>query len=100
LRCDNRQLRETIRRSQLQLIATHSTFEHEQDPHQLETMVAEHIVILSALRTGRRAEAMTTLEAHLRRSLEPNIELLRKLAPLPAGRRPPYLVPVALSSSS
>jgi len=37
---------------------------------------------------------MAALEAHLRRSLQPNIELLRKLAPLPKGRRPPYLVPV------
>jgi DNA-binding GntR family transcriptional regulator len=100
LRCENRQLRETIRRSQLPIIATHSTFEHEQDPHEIETMVAEHVAILSALNAGRRADAMAALEAHLRRSLQPNIELLRKLAPLPQGRRPPYLVPVALPSSS
>ena len=48
-----------------------------------------------AIRDGRRAAAMAALEAHLRRSLEPNIELLRKLGPLGDGRRPPYLVPVA-----
>jgi DNA-binding GntR family transcriptional regulator len=94
LRCENRQLRETIRRSQLPIIATHSTFEREQDPHEIETMVGEHIAILGAIRDGKRAAAMATLEAHLRRSLEPNIELLRKLRPLPDGRRPPYLVPV------
>ena len=94
-RCGNRQLRETIRRSQLPLIATHSTFEHDQDPREIETMVAEHIAILSALAANRHAEAMATLDAHLRRSLNPNIELLRKLAPLPKSRRPPYLVPVA-----
>jgi DNA-binding GntR family transcriptional regulator len=95
LRCENRQLRETIRRSQLPIIATHSTFEHEQDPHEIETMVAEHVVILSALRDGRRAEAMAALEAHLRRSLQPNIDLLRKIAALPEDSRPPYLVLVA-----
>jgi DNA-binding GntR family transcriptional regulator len=94
LRCDNRQLRETIRRSQLPIIATHSTFEHEQDPREIDTMVAEHIAILAALAAGRREEAMAALAAHLRRSLAPNIELLRKLAPLPKERRPPYLVPV------
>ncbi len=94
LRCENRQLRETIRRSQLPIIATHSTFEHEQDPHEIETMVAEHIAILTALRAGRRADAMAALEAHLRRSLQPNIELLRRLGPLPEDHRPPYLVPV------
>ena len=94
LKCHNRQLRETIRRSQLPIIATHSTFEREQDPHEIETMVGEHIAILGAIRDGRRATAMAALEAHLRRSLEPNIELLRKLGPLGDGRRPPYLVPV------
>ena len=96
LRCDNRQLRETIRRSQLPIIATHSTFEHGPDSHSIEAMLAEHIAILSALVAGRPAEAMTALEAHLRRSLPPIIELLRKLGPLPEDRRPPYLVPVAL----
>jgi len=94
LRCDNRQLRETIRRSQLPIIATHSTFEREQTPDEIETMVAEHIAILTALRAGRREAAMTALEAHLRRSLQPNIDLLRKLGPLPEERRPPYLAAV------
>jgi DNA-binding GntR family transcriptional regulator len=57
-------------------------------------MIAEHIAILSALAAGRPAEAMAALEAHLRRSLQPIIELLRKLGPLPEDRRPPYLVAV------
>jgi DNA-binding GntR family transcriptional regulator len=94
LRCDNRQLRETIRRSQLPIIATHSTFEHGPDSQAIEDMLAEHIVVLAALAAGRPAEAMTALEAHLRRSLPPIIELLRKLAPLSDDQRPPYLVPV------
>ena len=95
LRCRNRQLSETIRRSQLPIIATHSTFEREQDPQEIETMVGEHVAIFRAIRSGRRAAAMAALEAHLRRSLQPNIELLRKLGPLPPVRRPPYLMAVA-----
>lgn len=95
LRCHNRQLRETIRRSQLPIIATHSTFERQQDPHEIETMVSEHLTILSHLRVGKGREAMAVLESHLRRSLEPNIELLRALAPLPKEKLPPYLVPAS-----
>jgi DNA-binding GntR family transcriptional regulator len=93
LRCHNRQLRETIRRSQLPIIATHSTFERQQDPHEIETMVSEHLTILNHLRAGKGKQAMASLESHLRRSLEPNIALLRTLAPLPREKLPPYLVP-------
>ena len=93
LRCRNRQLRETIRRSQLPIIATHSTFERQQDPHEIETMVAEHLAIFAHLIAGRKKAAMAALEAHLRRSLQPNIDLLKGLAALPDERRPPYLVP-------
>lgn len=93
LRCHNRQLRETIRRSQLPIIATHSTFERQQDPHEIETMVSEHLTILDYLRIGKGKQAMAALESHLRRSLGPNIELLRTLAPLPKEKLPPYLVP-------
>jgi hypothetical protein len=38
---------------------------------------------------------MTTLEQHIRRSLQPNIERLRTLGSLPEDRRPPFLVPAA-----
>ena len=94
LRCGNRQLRETIRRSQLPIIATHSTFEREQDPHEIETMVAEHVAILGrsatagARRRWRRSKPISAARS------QPNIDLLRKLGPLPRGRRPPYLVAV------
>lgn len=93
LRCHNLQLRETIRRSQLPIIATHSTFERFQRLEELETMVSEHAAILESLLRGQRKRAMQGLEHHLRRSLEPNIELLRRLGPLSEDRRPPYLVP-------
>ena len=58
LRCDNRQLRETIRRSQLPIIATHSTFEHFQHRDEIVIMVSEHMAILEHLRRGRHEAAM------------------------------------------
>ena len=56
-------------------------------------MAAEHTMVFDHLLAGRIPAAAAALEAHLRRSMEPNIELLRVLGPLPANARPPYLVP-------
>lgn len=92
LQCRNIRLRETIRRSQLPIIATHSTFERLQHNKELRLMVDEHAEILSDILKGRRKTAMKNLEHHLRRSLEPNIALLERLDRLPAKHRRPYLV--------
>ena len=94
LRCPNEQLRETIRRSQLPLISTHATFEQYRTREEISTMIAEHLEILDCLLLGRRGRAAAALEAHLRRSLGPNIQLLRHLRPLPPNFLPPYLVPM------
>ena len=91
-RCDNALLRETVRRSQLTLIATHTTFHRYQHDEEIVTMAAEHGVIFDRLIAGRVAPAAAALEAHLRRSLEPNIALLSVLGPLPPESCPPYLV--------
>jgi DNA-binding GntR family transcriptional regulator len=93
LRCHNRQLRETIRRSQLPLIATHSTFEHFQHRDEIVVMVSEHMAILEHLRRGRHEAAMRALGDHLKRSVEPNIALLNSLGAMPGALRPPYLLP-------
>jgi DNA-binding GntR family transcriptional regulator len=95
LRCHNLKLRETIRRSQLPIIATHSAFEHSQSAAELQTMVSEHEAILESLVRGQSKRAMQQLENHLRRSLEPNIELLLRLGSVPEEHRPPYLIPAA-----
>ncbi|HET7714762.1 MAG TPA: hypothetical protein VFK86_03965 [Bauldia sp.] len=58
-------------------------------------MAAEHPAILEYLLAGKVEAAAKALEAHPRRSLAPNIELLRVLGPLPAETLPPYLVPGA-----
>jgi len=94
LRCRNERLRDTIRRSQLPIIATHSTFERLQNEDELRLMAAEHAEILTNIIKGRRKAAMKSLEHHLRRSLEPNIALLERLDRLPEKYRRPYLVAV------
>jgi hypothetical protein len=91
--CDNALLREAVRRSQLTLIATHSTFYRYQDDAEIATMAEEHGEVFDRLLAGRVAAAASALEAHLRRSVEPNIALFKELGPLPPGYRPPYLVP-------
>jgi DNA-binding GntR family transcriptional regulator len=93
LRCRNRLLRETIRRSQLPILATHATFDRRQVPDEIATMLSEHNTVLRHLGSRRFEAAAAALREHLRRSLEPNIEVMRKLGPLSADRRPPYLVP-------
>jgi DNA-binding GntR family transcriptional regulator len=95
LRCRNQQLRETIRRSQLVIVAIHHAFDLYRDRAVISLMVAEHIAILDHVLAGRREKAMRALEAHLTRSLAQNIETVRSLGPLPEDRRPPYLIQVA-----
>jgi DNA-binding GntR family transcriptional regulator len=92
-RCENAVLLATVRRSQLILIATHSTFRRHQHLGEITTMASEHLAILDHLLAGSVEAAAKALEAHLRRSLAPNIELLQVLGPLPATALPPYLVP-------
>ena len=94
LRCRNQQLRETIRRSQLVIVAIHHAFDLYRDEAVITLMVSEHIDILGHVLAGRREKAMTALEAHLSRSLAQNIEIVRSLGPLPEERRPPYLIQV------
>jgi DNA-binding GntR family transcriptional regulator len=95
LKCDNAQLRETIRRSQLPILATHSTFQHLQEANEISTMLAEHRSIIGALMEGRIEAAKSALEQHLRRSMEPNLALLEGLRFLTPPALPPYLVPAS-----
>jgi len=92
LRCDNAQLRETVRRSQLPIIVTHSTFENFQEPSEITIMLREHRAILEHLIDGRRTAAVRALEAHLRRSMEPNVALLERLRFATPSELPPYLM--------
>ncbi len=93
LSCANQQLRDTIERNALPLIATHSAFATQHYGEEIETMLSEHYMIFDELLLGHKQAAMAALEAHVRRSLEPNIERLKRLGPLPEALQRPFLVP-------
>lgn len=92
--CGNSQLKFAVRRSQLPLIATHSTYRHYQDAEEIVRMASEHWSIFDHLLEEQVDRAAKALEAHLKRSVDHNIEVLKQLPPLPDDVRPPYLVPV------
>jgi DNA-binding GntR family transcriptional regulator len=93
--CDNSLLFETVRRSQLPLIATHSTFDRYRRGDEIATMLSEHLTVLDHLIAGEADTAARALEAHIRRSLQPTIELCLGLGSLPEEKRPVYLTQVA-----
>jgi DNA-binding GntR family transcriptional regulator len=92
LSCGNQQLRDAIQRNALPLFATHSTFARLQDVREIETMLSEHLAIYDLVLAGRKQAAMTALGAHIRRSLEPNLDRLARIGSLPESRRPPFLI--------
>lgn len=94
-RCSNTQLLHSLQRSQLLLIATHSTFERHQSVEEITTMLGEHRRIYDLLLAGDVEGAGQGLEAHLRRSLRPNVEIIGRLGPMPAAAQVPYLQPVS-----
>jgi DNA-binding GntR family transcriptional regulator len=95
-RCRNAQLKFAVRRSQLPLIATHSTYRHYQDAEEIVRMASEHWTIFEALIAGHIDAAAAALEAHLKRSVDHNIEVLQQLPPLSEDALPSYLVPMKL----
>jgi DNA-binding GntR family transcriptional regulator len=90
-RCDNTQLKRAVRRSQLPVIATHSTYRYTQDAEEIATMAKEHRTIFDRLLARNADGAAAALEAHLKRAVEHNVGLLEKLPPLPDKELPPYL---------
>lgn len=94
LECNSGELRDAIRRNQLPLIATHSTFARQSYPDEIDLMLAEHLTIFDHILAGRKRRAMAALEAHIRRSLQPNVDRLTRLGPLPPELRRSFLVPV------
>jgi DNA-binding GntR family transcriptional regulator len=93
--CGNSQLKFAVRRSQLPLIATHSTYRHYQDAEEIVRMASEHWSVYDHLLADAPDTAAKALEAHLKRSVGHNIEVLKQLPPLADDVRPPYLVPVS-----
>jgi DNA-binding GntR family transcriptional regulator len=55
-------------------------------------MISEHLAIFRHIRRGQADAAMRQLRDHLQRSLQPNIDLLSRLGPIPESLRPAYLL--------
>jgi len=89
----NAQMVETIRRSQLLVIPTHSTFAAQPHAEELGRSLQEHLEIFDLIVAGKKKPAMRTLEQHVRGALDPNVERLRTLRPLSDAQRPPFLIP-------
>jgi DNA-binding GntR family transcriptional regulator len=92
--CDNALVLETVRRSQLPLFAAHTTFHQYQRREDIKMMVSDHTSILDRLLIGQLASASGMLEAHIKRSLEPCIEIWRGLSEIPEKMLPTYMVQV------
>lgn len=89
--CPNPLLLETVRRSQLQLLATHSTFEHREHADEIAHMAQDHTRVFDALIDDDIKTAASELEAHLRRAMQPNIDLWLQIGELPDALSMPYL---------
>ncbi|THD48377.1 MAG: FCD domain-containing protein [Bradyrhizobium sp.] len=89
--CANAQLRDTLRRNGLQLVATHSAFARMRDNKEIARMLTEHAAIYDLLLAGDKSGAMAALEGHIRRALEPNIDRLKRVDRMPASLETPYL---------
>lgn len=92
--CGNPILLHAVRRSQRVLIATHSTFVDFKTSEDIRLMADEHRLVYRNLLDNELDRAAAVLEAHLKRSLEPNLKMLEQLRPLPDRLRPPYLTQV------
>ena len=91
----NAQMVETIRRSQLVVIPTHSTFASQPHVEELGRTLDEHLAIYDLIIARKKKAATKALEEHVRGALEPNIARLRSLRPLSDAQRPSFLIPAS-----
>lgn len=92
LSCGNSQLRDSIRRSQLPLIAMHQTFQRHRDTDEIEIMLAEHLAVFDHLLAGQLSEAQQALARHLQRSVISNLARLAKLDQHAPLHQVPFLI--------
>jgi len=90
--CPNDVLLTTLKRSHRLIFVTHSTFAEFQNSAELGNMMRDHERIYQALLDNDIDAAAMALEAHLKRSLAPCLDMLSQLPPIPEHIRPPYLV--------
>lgn len=90
--CPNPVLLEALKRSQRLILVTHSTFAEFQNSAEIGIMMRDHEAVYRALLDDDIDKAAAALEAHLRRSLAPCLDMLAQLPPIPDNIRPPYLI--------
>lgn len=90
--CPNPVLLSALKRSQRLILVTHSTFAEFQNSAEIGTMMRDHEAVYRALLEADIDKAAAALEAHLRRSLAPCLDMLAQLPPIPDNIRPPYLI--------
>jgi DNA-binding GntR family transcriptional regulator len=96
----NSRIVEAVRRSQLLVIPTHSTFALQPHIAEVGRTLEEHLEIFDLILTGKKKAAMQALELHVKRALEPNIERIKRIARLPTNVVPPFLLRVDASNPS
>jgi DNA-binding GntR family transcriptional regulator len=89
----NRQIVDTIRRSHLVVIPTHSTFAAQPHLEEIGQTLEEHLEIYDLILDRKKRAATQALEGHVRRALETNVKRLNQLGSLPDSLRPPFLQP-------
>jgi len=90
--CPNPVLLAALKRSQRLILVTHSTFADFQNSAEIGNMMRDHEAVYRALLDEDVDGAAAALEAHLRRSLAPCLDMLSQLPPIPESIRPPYLI--------
>jgi DNA-binding GntR family transcriptional regulator len=88
--CDNTLLLETVRRSQLPLIATHRepSRRFRQEIEDRDMIRRSRDSDRKSMIAGELASAALALEDHIRRSLQPNIDIWRRVGDIPAEMLP------------
>jgi DNA-binding GntR family transcriptional regulator len=88
----NPRMVDTIRRSQLFVIPTHSTFASQPHVEELGRTLEDHLEIYDLILKRQKKRAMQALEMHVRRALEPNVERIRQISGRPSLATPPFLL--------
>ncbi len=89
--CANKRMRETLHRSQLPLIATHTAFDRYLDTAEMHRVLDDHDAILTALAEGRERDAKRAMRAHLAQGLASTLAYMARDPVPPPGLVPPYM---------
>ncbi|WP_226781347.1 GntR family transcriptional regulator [Oceaniglobus trochenteri] len=89
--CPNPQMRDTIHRSQLPLIASHMALARYDNPEEMLRVLDDHQDILETLASGRVAETKDQMRRHLLQGERTTIAYISRRPEPPEGVVPPYL---------